>query len=86
MVAGKSWIRVVSDEKDNMEFIIDQGITKVLNAKEKFYLHIGNSGGVKIFLNNKDLFFSGSEGKVRKIFVTKNGIEYLKRTPIFNEE
>ncbi|MCW8850854.1 MAG: DUF4115 domain-containing protein [Melioribacteraceae bacterium] len=84
--SSKSWIRVVADEKDNMEFILDQGITKVLNAKEKFYLHIGNSGGVKIILNNKDLFFSGSEGKVRKIFVTKNGIEYLKRTPIFNEE
>jgi len=83
---GKSWVRVVSDEKNNMEFIIDNGITKVLNAKEKFYLHIGNSGGIKITLNNKDLSFSGAEGKVRKIFVTKNGIEYLKRTPIFNEE
>lgn len=84
--SGKSWIRVVSDEKDNMEFIIEQGITKVLNAKEKFYLHVGNSGVIKIMLNNKDLAFSGSEGKVRKIFVTKNGIEYLSRTPIFNAE
>jgi cytoskeletal protein RodZ len=83
---SKSWVRVVSDEKDNMEFIIDQGITKVLNAKEKFYLHIGNSGGIKITLNNKDLLFNGSEGKVRKIIITKNGIEYLKRTPTFNEE
>lgn len=83
---GKSWVRVVSDEKDNMEFIIEQGITKVLNAKDKFYLHIGNSGGIKLTLNNKDLLFSGSEGKVRKIFVTKSGIEYLKKTPTFNEE
>ena len=84
--SGKSWIRVVSDEKDNMEFMIEEGITKVLNAKEKFYLHVGNSGVIKIMLNNKDLAFSGSEGKVRKIFITKNGIEYLSRTPIFDAE
>ena len=84
--SGKSWIRAVSDDKDNTEFIIEQGITKVLNAKEKFYLHVGNSGVIKIILNNKDLAFSGSEGKVRKIFVTKNGIEYLSRTPIFNAD
>lgn len=81
---GKSWIRVVADEKDNSEFIIEDGITKELKASEKFYLHIGNSGALKLLLNNKDLFFSGSEGKVRKIFVTKDGIEYLRRTPTFN--
>ncbi len=82
--SDKSWIRVVSDEKDNVEFIIENGVTKILNAKDKFYLHIGNSGGIKLLLNNKDLLFSGSSGKVRKIFVTKNGIEYLRRTPIVN--
>ncbi len=82
----KSWIRIVSDEKDNVEFIIDKGVTKVLNAKDKFYLHIGNSGGIKLLLNNQDLSFSGATGRVRKIFVTKNGIEYLRRTPIINAD
>lgn len=84
--SDKSWIRVVTDEKDNMEFIIDKGISKVLNANDKFYLHIGNSGGIKLFLNNKELNFIGAPGKVRKIFITKNGIEYLRRTPIINDE
>jgi hypothetical protein len=71
---------------DNVEFIIDKGMTKVFYAKEKFYLHIGNSGGVKLYLNNNDLMLSGNEGKVRKIFVTEDGIEYLRRTPILNVE
>jgi len=84
--SDKSWIRVVTDEKDNMEFIIDKGITKVLSAKNKFYLHIGNSGGVKLLMNNKELNFSGAQGKVRKIFVTKDGIEYLRKTPVENAE
>jgi len=82
----KSWMRVVSDNVDNVEFIIDKGMTKVFYAKEKFYLHIGNSGGVKLYLNNNDLMLSGNEGKVRKIFVTEDGIEYLRRTPILNVE
>jgi len=82
----KSWLRVVADEKNNVEFTIDKDVTKVLYAKEKFYLHIGNSGGVKLLLNNKDIFFSGTPGKVRKIFVTQNGIEYLRRTPTLSNE
>lgn len=84
--SDKSWIRIVTDEKDNTEFIIDRNITKVLGAQNKFYLHIGNSGGIKLLLNNRDLNFSGASGKVRKIFVTKDGIEYLKRTPVGNAE
>lgn len=80
----KSWVRVVSDQKDNVEFMLNSGVTKQLTAKNKFYLHIGNSGGVKLLLNNNDLFFRGSPGKVRKIFITKDGIEYLRRTPNLN--
>jgi cytoskeletal protein RodZ len=77
----KSWIRIVSDEINNSEFILDSGMTKILTAENKFYLHVGNSGGIKLLLNNKDLNFTGAPGKVRKIFVTENGIEYLRRTP-----
>ena len=81
----KSWIRVVADD-NNMEFMIDKGINKVITAQKKFYLHIGNSGGVNFLLDNKKLKFSGLSGKVRKIFVTRDGIEYLRRTPNLNEE
>lgn len=78
----RSWIRILSDEINNTEFILDSGVTKVVTADKKFYLHVGNSGGIKLLLNDKDLNFSGSPGKVRKIFVTQNGIEYLRRTPV----
>lgn len=81
----KSWVRVVADD-NNMEFIIEQGGNKVIKAKEKFYLHIGNSGGVKLLMDNKELNFNGVQGKVRKIFVTRDGIEYLRRTPNLDEE
>jgi len=82
----KSWIRVITDDNDNIEFTIEQGVSKVVTAKDKFYLHIGNSGGIKLQLNNKELNFSGTQGKVRKIFINKDGIEYLRRTPTLNAE
>jgi cytoskeletal protein RodZ len=78
----KSWIRIVSDETNNTEFILDSGMTKIITANERFYLHVGNSGGIKLLLNDKDLNFTGAPGKVRKIFVTQKGIEYLRRTPV----
>ena len=81
-----SWMRVVSDDSNNIEFIIQKGMTKVFNAKNKFYLHIGNSGGIKLYLNNEDIQFRGSPGKVRKVFITEEGIEYLRRTPTLNVE
>lgn len=78
----RSWIRILSDDINNTEFTLDSGMTKVVTADKKFYLHVGNSGGIKLLLNDKDLKFSGTPGKVRKIFVTQNGIEYLRRTPV----
>lgn len=73
----KAWIRAVIDEKDNNEFIITKEMTKIFNAQEQFLLHIGNSGSVKLFLNNKELDFNKAVGKARKLIITKNGIEYL---------
>ncbi|MFZ1291962.1 MAG: RodZ domain-containing protein [Melioribacteraceae bacterium] len=73
----KAWIRAVIDEKDNNEFTITSGMTKIFSAQEQFLLHIGNSGSVKIFLNNKELDFNKAPGKARKMIITKNGIEYL---------
>ncbi len=78
----KSWMRVVVDNKQNNEFIIDEGIRKSLYGNKQFYLHIGNSAGVQIFLNGKELNFKKNEGRVRKFIITRNGIKYLKRKTI----
>jgi len=83
---GKSWMRVVVDGNKNNEFIIDQGIKRELFANEKFYLHIGNSAGVKLFLNGKELYFKKAEGRVKKFNITKNGIEYIKRKAVQQNE
>ncbi len=83
---GKSWMRVVIDENKNNEFIIDKGVKKELFANEKFYMHIGNSAGVKLLLNGKELYFKKAEGRVKKFNITKNGIEYIKRKIVQQNE
>ena len=83
---SRSWMRILIDDEKTNEFIIDSGIKKDFYADEKFYLHIGNSGGVKLFLNGNDLQLNGSEGRVRKIAVTKDGIEYLRRKDFLSNE
>jgi cytoskeletal protein RodZ len=75
-----SWIRVIVDEKDNNEFILTKDMTRTLTADKQFFLHIGNSGAIKLYLNNSELEFNKAPNKVRKIIVNKNGVEYIKRT------
>jgi cytoskeletal protein RodZ len=83
---GKSWMRVVIDGDKNHEFIIDEGIKKKLFANNKFYIHIGNSAGVKLLLNGKELYFKKAEGRVKKFNITKDGIKYIKRKVVQQNE
>jgi cytoskeletal protein RodZ len=81
-----AWIRIIVDEKDNIEFIMTKNMVKTFTADKQFFLHIGNSGAVKLFLNNKELEFNKAPNKVRKIIVNKNGVQYIRRTtPVTNE-
>ncbi len=83
---GKSWMRIVIDDKKNNEFIIEDGVKKKLYANKKFYVHIGNSAAVTLLLNGKELFFKKAKGRVKKFNVTKNGIEYSIRKIIRQNE
>jgi len=81
-----AWVRIIVDEKENSEFIMTKDMVKTFYANKQFFLHIGNSGAVKLFLNNKELEFNKAPNKVRKIIVNKNGVQYIRRTsPASNE-
>lgn len=73
----KAWVRIVSDEKENNEFILSKDMTRSFTAKDQFLLHIGNSGAIKLYLNNKELEFNKAPGRSRKMIISKNGIQYL---------
>lgn len=58
------WMRIIIDEKEKKEYLLESGQNINLEALKSFKLHIGNAGGVKVYFNNKDLGKLGATGQV----------------------
>lgn len=63
----RTWISVIIDNTEKKEFMLNPQEVIILSAKERFDLLIGNAGGIKMFLNGKDVQFSGKNGEVKRI-------------------
>jgi cytoskeletal protein RodZ len=59
-----TWLKVIIDEKDSSEHTLTSGEKLELEATSGFNLLIGNSGGVRITLNDKPVSLSGKSGEV----------------------
>jgi hypothetical protein len=71
-----SWIKVTIDELQPEEFILLPNSQKSIKAKNKYEIVLGNSGAVKLLLNNKPLTFTGRNKTSLNIYIDKNGIKY----------
>jgi len=63
-VLEDTWLKVIIDEKDSSEHTLTSGDKLELEATSGFNLLIGNSGGVRITLNDKPVTLSGKSGEV----------------------
>lgn len=63
-VLEDTWLKVIIDEKDSSEHTLTSGDKLELEARSGFNLLIGNSGGVRITLNDKPVTLSGKSGEV----------------------
>ncbi|MBI4650432.1 DUF4115 domain-containing protein [Candidatus Desantisbacteria bacterium] len=59
-----TWLRIKIDGKDTYELFIKPEEKKIWNAVQKFELKLGDAGGVKIKINNKDVPPLGKRGQV----------------------
>ncbi len=73
-----SWVRVTADGKLQGEFLIYPGVRKSFGADKYFTVLAGNSGGVNLFLNDSTLSFTGRKGRVRNLYIDKDGVKYLR--------
>ena len=73
-----SWVRVTADGKLQGEFLIYPGVKKSFGADKYFTVLAGNSGGVNLYLNDNTLAFTGRKGRVRNLYIDKDGVKYLK--------
>lgn len=73
-----TWIRILSDGKLPDEFTLRPPNTRTMRAKNNFNLLLGNAGGIKLFLNNKELDQVGKKGEIKNIKIDTSGIIYLR--------
>lgn len=59
-----TWLKVIIDEKDSTEYTLASGDKLELQATAGYNLLIGNSGGLKIVLNDKPVPLAGKSGEV----------------------
>lgn len=79
-----AWIFVVIDESRTEEFTLAPNGEHTVVAGNNFKATIGNSGGVKLILNNKPVEFSGRSGSVRHFSLDRQGLQYLNTPPKLN--
>jgi len=72
-----SWIKISIDNDSTNEFILYPDKYKILKAHKTFNLIIGNSGGVKMFLDGKALQLKGGKGIVKHVIIDAKGLRYI---------
>jgi len=63
----RTWVRIVIDDTEKKEFMLNAQEMVIFTGKEAFDLLIGNAGGVKLYYNGNDTGFSGESGQVKRV-------------------
>jgi hypothetical protein len=72
-----TWCQVYVDEGSPTEFMLFPNRSKSIKAQTKFYVTLGNAGGVQLTLNNQQLAPIGKPGEVKNIMVNSEGFHYI---------
>lgn len=76
-----SWIYVIIDNSRTEEFTLSPNTERSVSAGNTFKATVGNSGSVKLTLNNSPVEFSGRKGSVRYFSLNREGLQYLNTPP-----
>ena len=76
-----SWVYVVLDGKSSKEFTLYPNSKLSVSALSNFQGTVGNSGGISMQLDNKEVDFTGRSGAIRYFKLDKSGLVYLNTPP-----
>jgi cytoskeleton protein RodZ len=68
-VSEKTWLKVLVDDQEAMEYALNTGDRLDLEAAESINLLIGNAGGVQLTLNDKPYPVPGKSGQVVNVVI-----------------
>jgi cytoskeletal protein RodZ len=66
IIESPSWMRVVADRKTVFEGTLQPGSKQEWKASDSILVRVGNAGGVKLTVNDKQLGTMGALGEVRQ--------------------
>jgi len=72
------WIRLRIDNAIDKEFTLQPNEKQTISANENIKILIGNLGGIKFKLNDKDYNFNGVKGEVQNLIVSRDSIQKIK--------
>lgn len=72
------WMKIVIDGVDESEYTFRPGNRYQWDGSHEFRLIIGNAGGVRLYLNGRDLGEIGESGQVARLTIDKNGIVHKR--------
>lgn len=74
-----TWLQLSIDDSATKEYLFKEKTRATWNAREKFLLRLGNAGGVKLMLDDKDLGKIGNSMQVKDLMITRSGMEEINR-------
>lgn len=74
----KTWVAVSSDGKRIFSGTLEPSETRVLGSKERFWIRVGNAGGIEIKWNGKSIGPIGPKGQVRTVVFTPDNYQILQ--------
>lgn len=73
-----SWVKMFVDDNTPDEFILLPKSQKTIKAKSNYLITFGNSGAIKLQLNNKPLAFSGKNRVPANVKIDRSGLKILE--------
>ncbi|NWG13628.1 MAG: DUF4115 domain-containing protein [Acidobacteria bacterium] len=75
------WVSVTSDGNRVLVRLLEPGETQTFDALERFYVILGNAGGVRATINGKPLKQLGGDGEVVKVLINQQVLDNLLERP-----
>ena len=73
----KCWVSVKGDGNTVLSRLLEPGEDKSFDANERFYIILGNAGGVRLKINGKQSKPLGKPGEVVRVLINEQNIADL---------
>jgi cytoskeletal protein RodZ len=80
-VLDKCWVSVNSDGTRVLVRLLEPGARQAFDANERFYIVLGNAGGVRLRINGKPARPLGKPGEVVKVLITTQNLPDFLENP-----